>query len=209
MDRNLIAFALAVTYCVAVFGIRSLLLWRKTGTAGFRGLSGKMGSLQWWGGVGLIVAIALAFFAPFEPAFIDAWGLFPSSDDARPLWLDLLAMAAVGAGVAGTWWAQSSMGVSWRIGVQPDESTALVQSGPFRWVRNPVFTFVLVSLIGFALFLPTLSAIAAVVVAAVSVSVQVRLVEEPYLLRQHGEAYVAYSAAVGRFLPGIGKGASA
>ena len=32
-----------------------------------------------------------------------------------------------------------------------------------------------------------------------------RFVEEPYLRRAHGEAYRAYAARVGRFLPRIGR----
>jgi protein-S-isoprenylcysteine O-methyltransferase Ste14 len=34
----------------------------------------------------------------------------------------------------------------------------------------------------------------------------VRQVEEPYLVRTHGEAYRSWAAGVGRFLPGIGRG---
>jgi hypothetical protein len=34
----------------------------------------------------------------------------------------------------------------------------------------------------------------------------VRCVEEPYLIRVHGDAYRSYARAVGRFLPGIGRG---
>jgi protein-S-isoprenylcysteine O-methyltransferase Ste14 len=38
-----------------------------------------------------------------------------------------------------------------------------------------------------------------------ALEIQVRGVEEPYLLRTHGEAYRRYAAATGRFLPGIGR----
>jgi protein-S-isoprenylcysteine O-methyltransferase Ste14 len=31
-------------------------------------------------------------------------------------------------------------GASWRIGVDPDERTTLVTSGPFAIARNPIFT---------------------------------------------------------------------
>jgi protein-S-isoprenylcysteine O-methyltransferase Ste14 len=33
----------------------------------------------------------------------------------------------------------------------------------------------------------------------------VRLVEEPYLAATHGSSYASYAAAVGRFVPGVGK----
>jgi protein-S-isoprenylcysteine O-methyltransferase Ste14 len=33
----------------------------------------------------------------------------------------------------------------------------------------------------------------------------VRIVEEPYLLAKHGDAYRGYLANVGRFVPGVGR----
>jgi protein-S-isoprenylcysteine O-methyltransferase Ste14 len=40
---------------------------------------------------------------------------------------------------------------------------------------------------------------------AISIQIQVRLVEEPSLLRVHGEDYRRYAARTGRFVPGIGR----
>ena len=37
------------------------------------------------------------------------------------------------------------------------------------------------------------------------VELQVRAVEEPYLVRTHGDDYRLYCEAVGRFIPGIGR----
>jgi protein-S-isoprenylcysteine O-methyltransferase Ste14 len=47
-------------------------------------------------------------------------------------------------------------------------------------------------------------AIAAFVALVTALELQVRLVEEPYLLRTHGENYANYAARVGRFVPGVG-----
>ena len=43
--------------------------------------------------------------------------------------------------------------------------------------------------------------IAVAVLVVVAVHIQVRAVREPGLARQHGEAYEAYAARTGRFLP--------
>jgi protein-S-isoprenylcysteine O-methyltransferase Ste14 len=58
---------------------------------------------------------------------------------------------------------------------------------------------------GFALMVPTWLAFGAVVVIALGLELQVRVVEEPYLFRTHGDEFRAYAARVGRFLPGIGR----
>ena len=39
-----------------------------------------------------------------------------------------------------------------------------------------------------------------------TVEVQVRIVEEPYLATAHGDAYHDYLSGVGRFVPGVGSG---
>jgi protein-S-isoprenylcysteine O-methyltransferase Ste14 len=58
---------------------------------------------------------------------------------------------------------------------------------------------------GFALLVPTWISIVGLVLLVGSVELQVRLVEEPYLRRLHGSAYAGYVAAVGRFLPKVGR----
>jgi protein-S-isoprenylcysteine O-methyltransferase Ste14 len=108
-------------------------------------------------------------------------------------------------GLAGTLWAQLAMGDSWRVGVDTAERTALVRRGPFRIVRNPIFTAMLCGIVGVALLVPNAVSILAVLLLAVGLELHVRLVEEPYLERVHGAAYRGYAAATGRFLPGVGR----
>jgi protein-S-isoprenylcysteine O-methyltransferase Ste14 len=107
------------------------------------------------------------------------------------------------AGIGALFAVQLAMGRSWRVGVDPDEVTALVVSGPFAVVRNPIFSLMVVTAIGFALLVPTWVSVLGLVVLVVSIEVQVRLVEEPYLRRVHGAAYDDYCAGVGRFVPGL------
>jgi protein-S-isoprenylcysteine O-methyltransferase Ste14 len=51
---------------------------------------------------------------------------------------------------------------------------------------------------------PTWLGFLGAVVVAAALELQVRYVEEPYLLRAHGDAYRAYASRVGRFVPGVG-----
>ena len=104
---------------------------------------------------------------------------------------------ADGCRVPGSWsWpgivltlvAQLGLGASWRIRGRHTETTELVTTGPFALVRNPIFTALLATLIGLALMVGNLVAIAGLVIAVVGIEVQVRGVEEPYLRRVHGRA---------------------
>jgi protein-S-isoprenylcysteine O-methyltransferase Ste14 len=59
--------------------------------------------------------------------------------------------------------------------------------------------------LGLMLLTPNLLAVASLLALLLALEIQVRAVEEPYLLRTHGETYRRYAAATGRFLPGIGR----
>jgi protein-S-isoprenylcysteine O-methyltransferase Ste14 len=109
------------------------------------------------------------------------------------------------AGILGAAHGQAALGASWRADVDADARTALVTTGPYRWLRNPIFTWTAVTLIGIGLLVPNLVALAMVVASLASHQVLVRFVEEPYLRRVHGERYRDYAARTGRFLPGIGR----
>jgi protein-S-isoprenylcysteine O-methyltransferase Ste14 len=99
----------------------------------------------------------------------------------------------------------STMSASARIGVDHEERTDLVTTGPFALVRNPIFSAMIPTGLGLVMLVPSWIAIVGLLGLIVALELQVRVVEEPYLLRSHGRAYAEYSARVGRFFPGIGR----
>lgn len=58
--------------------------------------------------------------------------------------------------------------------------------------------------VALVLLVPNVLSVAALLILAVALEVQVRLVEEPYLHATHGSEYARYQTSAGRFLPGIG-----
>jgi protein-S-isoprenylcysteine O-methyltransferase Ste14 len=167
-----------------------------------RGLS-RSHPIEVVAGLAFVLALLIGFAAPIG----DLAGLARISvlDDTIVV-VPGLALASLG--VLLTFLAQLSMGDSWRIGVDPGERTALVCDGAFRIVRNPIFSAMLVTAVGFVLMVPNVLAIAGIVSFVVALEAQVRGVEEPYLRSVHGDAYVRYAAAVGRFVPGLGRSAA-
>ncbi|HEY8514119.1 MAG TPA: isoprenylcysteine carboxylmethyltransferase family protein [Candidatus Binatia bacterium] len=190
-----------VLFALLAFGWRTWVHWRRTGSSGFRGFSGRAGSLERFAGLLFAVAIAAAPLA----AVLDLTGTLTRVALLDTTLARVVGLVAYALGVAGTLWSQLAMGDSWRIGVDPSERTTLVTRGPYRSVRNPIFSFMVLAVAGLALLTPNVLALAAVAALIVAVEIQVKKVEEPYLERTHGDAYRAYRARTGRFVPGIGR----
>ena len=201
MTRTWFAIGLEVVFFALAFGWRSWVQWRRTGSTGFIRPRRGAPPAELAGSVGFVAALVLLVAAPIA----DAAGM------ARIATLDVGWAAVAGAvlgvgGIALTLVAQLAMGDSWRIGVDDSQRTDLVTTGVFAKVRNPIFTAMLIATGGLALLVPNPVSIAALVVLAAALEVQVRFVEEPYLARTHGPTYLDYRAATGRFLPTLHAG---
>jgi protein-S-isoprenylcysteine O-methyltransferase Ste14 len=189
-----LALALDLAGLAILFGWRSWRQHRRTGSTGFRGPSGRAGSREWWGGVLFAVAVLLGVLAPV----LATTGVLTATPHP--------AVAGIGLAVTLTGFslalaAQQNMGDAWRIGVDPDERTELVTAGVFGRVRNPVFSALVLGQVGMVLLVPTWLNALSLLALLVAVQIQVRAVEEPYLVALHGEAYQTYCRQSGRFLP--------
>jgi protein-S-isoprenylcysteine O-methyltransferase Ste14 len=196
-----LALLLIGIWFLSLFVFRTALQWWRTGSGGVRGFSGAVGSLEW--NAGLLVSLGLAAGAISPVATLRAWPggtLLFSSDPIHWAGAVLICVGILGALVA-----QLAMGDSWRIGVDEKEVTDLVTHGVFAWVRNPIFSFILISGAGLLALVPNLFSILAFALTVSGIEIQVRAVEEPYLERTHGPAYRVYASRVGRLLPGFGR----
>jgi protein-S-isoprenylcysteine O-methyltransferase Ste14 len=200
MTMAALALALYVIHAAITFGIRVGLQLRRTGSTGLHGLPPGAGAIDrvagglFIAGLGLVAGgLFLDLIGAVEPiaAFVDAGG-------------HVIGIVLAVAGIFLTFGAQLAMGDSWRVGVDPGERTDLVTSGPFAHVRNPIYSAMLPMVFGLVLMVPNVVVIAGFLALFVGLELQVRLVEEPYLQQVHGDAYVAYAARVGRFVPRLG-----
>jgi protein-S-isoprenylcysteine O-methyltransferase Ste14 len=193
-----VALVLYVVALVVLFGVRSWVQHRRTGSTGFRGISGTPAEAGWWGGVLFIAAMVLGLTGPL----LAVTGTVPADPDPA---LAVVGLILALVGFAATLAGQAGMGASWRIGVDEAERTDLVTAGVFAHVRNPIFTAMVLAQFGMVLLVPTWVSVAALVALVAAVELQVRAVEEPYLRLVHGDVYEAYVARTGRFVPGVGR----
>ena len=198
MTSEVLALILQCTFLLTALVLRTLLHYARTGTTGLRVLSKS--SLVQRMSVALLVAGGAASLAA---APVQGRGdMTPLLESGITLYVGLCVAVA---GIVLVLVAQEYMRDSWRIGVDTRERTTLISTGPFRYVRNPIFSGMLMFWAGIALMVPNVLAIGGLLMAFVGIEGHVRHVEEPYLLRTHGAEYRRYAARTGRLLPGIGR----
>jgi protein-S-isoprenylcysteine O-methyltransferase Ste14 len=195
------ALTLYGVFIVSGFGWRSYRQWRRTGSTGMRGFHGRPGSLEWLAGAGFVVAILLGAVSPM----LQLAGVLSPVGALDHLAVSVLGGVVAVLGIAATLWAQESMGDSWRIGVDASETTELVDGGVFGSVRNPIFSAMLGFGGGVTLMVPNILALFGFGLLLMTIEMQVRVVEEPYLRLTHGRRYGEYAQRVGRFVPGVGR----
>ncbi len=110
---------------------------------------------------------------------------------AAALWL-----ACIGLGL---WALSANRPGNFNIRPEPKADGHLVQTGPYRWIRHPMYTAVLLFSIGCAYFVATLPA-AGLSLALLAVLWLKAVLEERMLCQRH-PAYRAYMARTRRFLP--------
>lgn len=190
-------------YAAIAFGLRTLVQLRTTGRSGWVQPSRIRAPVERIAAALVAVSLTAAFVGTVLAVIApegSAWhpAALPAGARAAGLLLYI-------AGTVGTFLAQLAMGKSWRIGVDSTERTELVADGMFRFVRNPIYTAMLVSVGGLTLLCFTGVTLAGLAGLLVALELQVRAVEEPYLARTHGAAYLRYAATVGRFVPLLGR----
>ena len=195
-----IALALLIVFGLLGFGWRAWLQHRRTGSTGIRGTRGRIGPVERVAGAGFAAALTVTVLG----AALQLAAVMTPLNVLRAGWIHIAGIVLAMLGIALTVWAQLDMGDSWRIGVDADETTELVQGRVFGWVRNPIYSAMLVFEFGLALVTPNAVTFAGSILAIGALQAQVRRVEEPYLLAKHGAAYRDYTRRVGRFIPGIG-----
>ena len=92
------------------------------------------------------------------------------------------------------------MGTSWRMGIDPKDKTRLVFSGPYAFVRHPIYGLSSLLMIATMFVVPTVPMIVVGLVHLLLLQWEARR-EERHLITLHGDEYLRYSRHAGRFFP--------
>ena len=114
-----------------------------------------------------------------------------------------IALAGLGlaiCGVAFSIWARLILGENWSSSPTIKQDHRLIVSGPYRAVRHPIYTGLLLALLGSALQHGLVRSFLAVLTCAVGLYLKVS-VEEEFMIHRFGEAYLRYRRNVSALVP--------
>jgi protein-S-isoprenylcysteine O-methyltransferase Ste14 len=167
---------------------------------------GQMMRLIWYPCV-LVLLVGLWMTASRRPALISS-GMQSPSDWIAWVWIPADSMWVV-VGVATliciactvfTFVCWRRMGRSWRIGIDPGEKLEIVSTGPYRYVRHPIYALRMVINLCAFIMAPTMLVAIPAAVDFLLLQIEARR-EERYMESKHGPEYAKYKNSVGRFIP--------
>ena len=107
------------------------------------------------------------------------------------------------AGIAIRQWAIALLGQFFTVDVRVHPDQVVVERGPYRWVRHPSYTGLILTFVGTGLALGNWAALGMLIlVPTAGLIVRIRS-EERALLEGLGEPYRRFAASRARLFPGL------
>ncbi len=120
-----------------------------------------------------------------------------------PAWVRWLGVGIAVEGFLLLEWSHRALGRNWSDQPRITETQQLVQSGPYRWIRHPIYTSFLL-ILGSTLLITANWFVGGLWIAAVSSDGLIRIrYEEAAMLKKFGDDYIDYQRRTGLILPRI------
>jgi protein-S-isoprenylcysteine O-methyltransferase Ste14 len=174
-----------------VLAVGWAVFWVSWLVAGF--LFKKKGRIQWSRELRIRVVIIAVVLV------LARLGVFRSHRTNSDPWLAALGLVLFGLGLGFAIWARVHIGRNWGSPMTQKVDPELVTSGPYRLVRHPIYSGILVAGLGTAVAL-SWTWLAAVGVAAIYF-IYSATVEERYLTEQFPDTYPAYKRSTKMLVP--------
>jgi protein-S-isoprenylcysteine O-methyltransferase Ste14 len=147
-----------------------------------------------------VVFAVIAFLMMFQPAASRRWlglQILPNWP-----WLEALGVALTAAGLGFAVWARAYLGANWSSSVTVKVEHELIQTGPYRWVRHPIYTGMILAMLGTGIARAQVRGVIACIFLYISFYIKSGI-EERTMRQTFGEQYDEYSKHTGRIVPRI------
>jgi protein-S-isoprenylcysteine O-methyltransferase Ste14 len=111
-----------------------------------------------------------------------------------------VAVALTAAGIGIAIWARWHLGANWSGVVTLKEGHELIRTGPYRSIRHPIYTGILLAILGTAVAIGEVRGLVALGIAWASFYTKARR-EESFLVQEFGPRFTEHQQHTGMFLP--------
>ncbi|HUZ05665.1 MAG TPA: isoprenylcysteine carboxylmethyltransferase family protein [Acidobacteriaceae bacterium] len=142
----------------------------------------------------------LAYFLLFSPMWhigICRWKLFPQTAATNMAGI-LLTLAGCLLAI----WARLILGRNWSMNVTVKQAHTLTTTGPYAFVRHPIYSGLLLMVLGTTMVFDRVSGVLALGVMFLGFWLKLHT-EELFMEQEFGEQYVAYKYRVKALIPGV------
>jgi protein-S-isoprenylcysteine O-methyltransferase Ste14 len=145
-----------------------------------------------------VVPLVIALGYLFRPTSSYGWLSRRFVPDTAAI--QIAAVSLTAAGVAISCWARYHLGTNWSGAVTLKEGHELIRTGPYRAIRHPIYTGILLALFGAALAIGEVRGLLGVAVAWLSFYIKASR-EESFLSKEFGPGFIEHHRQTGMFLP--------
>lgn len=153
-------------------------------------------------GRALFIIQVLVFFAIVACVAIEAVypRLLSAFDIAIPIWVRWLAVGVTALSLVGLSLVHRELGRYWSAFLEVKSDHEPIVSGPYRWVRHPMYSALMVHAVGLGIVAANGLLLALGVLRALMFLVKIPR-EESMLIARFGDQYHAYAKPRGRLIP--------
>ncbi len=173
-------------------------------TARYRHRSEQQGERLSWRGEGWFVMVFLRVFGGLAWLSVVGYLLVPSvlswaqvSVPWEVRWVGVLVTACMGPCLV---WVFRHIGNNVTQTVETRKNHQLITTGPYRWIRHPLYSFGILYFLGFSLAAANVWILSLALLAFVMLLVRLPK-EEEKLIEAFGENYLAYKKKTGGLFP--------
>lgn len=153
----------------------------------------KPGQLRWGSALRvrlaiMVVVVALVRFGPLRGHTV-----------INNAWLQGIGLVCFVAGLAFAVWARVYIGRNWGTPMSQKKDPELVTSGPYRWVRHPIYSGIILALIGTAVGLSPIWLVPVAIIGGYFVYSATQ--EERYMTERFPDTYPAYQRSSKMLIP--------
>jgi protein-S-isoprenylcysteine O-methyltransferase Ste14 len=151
-----------------------------------------------WERLGHMILMAAGYILLFQRK--GNWGLLNQRFLPEIPWIAWLGAAITFTGVLFAIWARWNLGQNWSAGVTIKQGHQIIRTGPYAYIRHPIYTGMLVAVIGSALTAGEYRGLLAFAIILFGFYQKARK-EEKFLAANFGEPFLEHKQHTGFFLP--------